>query len=97
MKDIPNKGNVHEAKDHGVVNAIIMVYNCRLKPNLVERKQPHIAEDLARFADDYKDEPDINNITVFTIRLGEVDQIQPLELLGCSMWRANAVRLFKVV
>ena len=96
MKDIPNKGNVHEAKDHGVVNAIIMVYNCRLKPNLVERKQPHTAEDLARFADDYEDEPDTNNITLSTIRLGEVDWIQPSELLGYGMWRANAVRLFKL-
>ena len=96
MKDIPNKGNVNEAKDHGVVNAIIMAYNCRLKPNLVERKQPNTAEDLARFVDDYEGEPDTNNITVSTIRLGEVDRIQPSELLGCSMWRTNAVRLFKL-
>ena len=98
MKDILNKGNVKEAKYHGMVNTIMMAYNCRMKPNLVEgkRKQPSVAKDLARFADDYEDEPDTNNITVSTIRLGEVDRIQPSELLGCSMWRANTVRLFKL-
>ena len=96
MKDIPNKGNVKEAKEYGVMNAIMMAYNCRMKPNLLDGKQPHTDEDLARFADDDEDEPNTNEVNISTVRLGEVDKVLPLDLLGCHMWRVNAVRLFNL-
>ena len=94
MKDIPNKGNVKEAKEHGVMNTIMVAYNWEMKPNLLDGKQPHTAEDLARFADDDEDEPDTNEVNVSTVRLGEVDKVLPSDLLGCHMWRANSVKSF---
>ncbi len=95
-KDIPNRGNLKEAKEHGVNNAILMAYNCRMKPNLLEGKQPHTAEDLARFADEDDDERESSELNVTTVQIGEEEQVLPSELLSCNMWRANAVRLFNL-
>ena len=95
-KDIPKRGNLKEAKELGVKNAILMAYNCRMKPNLLEGKQPHSAEDLARFADGDDDDEARTALHMTTVRLAEEQQILPSELLSNDMWRANAVRLFNL-
>jgi len=96
--DIPNRGNLEEAKrDPPIRNAILMAYNCRLKPNLLEGTMPHSTEELARLADD-DDELPSTEVNATTVRLGnEVDdQILPSELLSSPLWRANVVKLFNL-
>ena len=51
-----------DVKEHDVMNAIMMVYNCRMEPSLPDGKQPHTAEYCLRVADADEDEPDINEV-----------------------------------
>ena len=94
MKDIPNHGNLKEVKEHGILNIIMTAYNCRMKPNLLEGRQPHTAKNLVIFADDVDNECGTNRVDISTVRLRDDDQVFPSELLGYHMWRVNAVRLF---
>ena len=82
--------------EHNAHNAIMMAYKCRMNPNLLEGKFPHSEEDLAKFNDGSDDNRDTIDAAVTTVRLGESDQVLPSELLGCPLWRANAVRLFQL-
>ena len=97
--DIPNRGNLEEAKqDPPVHNAILMAYNCRLRPNLLDGiPMPHSAEELARLADD-DDELPSTEVHVTTVRLGDEldDRVLPSEILSDPLWRANVVKLFNL-
>ena len=92
MKDIPKKGTMKEAEEHNAHNAILMAYKCRMSQNLLEGNMPHSAEDIARMTCGVAEEQDGEN--VMTVRLEELDLVKPSSLLECSLWRANAVRLF---
>ena len=66
MKDIPNKGTVKEAMEHGVHNSIMVAYEYREKPNLLEGEHTHSAEDLAKFAEGDNDDKGSSDIAVST-------------------------------
>ena len=87
LGDIPNRGKVEEAKrDPPVQNSILMAYNCRLNPNLLNEKIPYSAEELAKFADNDEDDDDnATNQRFDTVRLGAVDQVPSSELLGSNL------------
>ena len=45
---------------------------------------------------DEEDDDNANDQRFDTVRLGEVDQVLPSELLGSNLWRSNAVKLFNL-
>ena len=82
MSKIPNHGNLKEAKDNDVENARMMVFKCRMKPSMLEGKEPHSPEDLARYLEDGGDTVSkVMEQEVSIVRLGDVDEFLPLELL----------------
>ena len=50
ISKIPKKGSLAEAKS-GTLNLILVAFNCRTKPNLLEGKQPHSVEEISRCVD----------------------------------------------
>ena len=91
VKDIPNKGNVKEVVEHGALNAILMAYKCKMKPNLLLGKLPHSAADIDKVRGDGGTLEDLH---VTTVRIGDPDHVKPSVLLGSNVWRASATRLF---
>ena len=67
-----------------------------MKQNLLQGKDPHSEEDLAKVASGGGDDGHIVELCVITVRLGKTEHVMPSNLLTCPLWRAKAVRLFEL-
>jgi hypothetical protein len=72
---------VQEAVENGVLNAIIVANNCRMKPNLIDRKPPHNLEDIARVVNNSVCEDEDVKVNITYVRPEQCDQILPSKLL----------------
>ncbi|KAL7545663.1 hypothetical protein ACHAWF_009011, partial [Thalassiosira exigua] len=97
ISDIPCRGKLKDAMerrndDGKPVNAILMAYRCRDKPNILVGKEPFSQAEIDKVSDG-SDAPD-PVLTEMVVRLGEDRTIDPSRLLKDPLWRSNAIRLF---
>ena len=91
VSKIPKKGTLENARS-GERNSILVAYQCRMKKNLLEGKQPHSTEEIERCVDPVSEDAELN-FTLVKIGSG-VQLLAASKLLQSPMWRANAIRLF---
>jgi len=95
ISDIPNRDKLGECKANPpLMNSILMAFNCQRKPNLLEGKQPHSAEELAVYDNADKSIADDFNVTV--VRIGGDNSVLHGNLLSDPLWRSNVSRLLNV-
>ena len=92
VSKIPKKGTLDQARA-GELNSILVAYNCRMKNNLLEGKQPHSSDEIARCGD-----PEGNDDLDFVLVKigGDEPQILPSKLIRTPIWRTTASRLFNL-
>ncbi|KAL7498904.1 hypothetical protein ACHAWT_008594 [Skeletonema menzelii] len=92
VKDIPTtKGSIEEA-DRGLRNRILVAWQCRDKPSLLDGDMPH---NLEEEGDDGKEAIQLDDIVmVHTVNNHDDNAMSPSELLGNQSWVDSAVKLF---